>query len=277
MLPMIQHTVRFCREAVDFLRHLNAHRYLIYELTKRDFATRYVENIFGLAWAILDPLAFMLILWVVFAVGFRSGTDLGVPFVAYIVTGLSCYTFFAETIAQATGSILSYSFLLQKVNFRISMLPIVKILSGLFVHWIVIVIVVVILLVSGVRPSIYWIQIFYYQFCLFCMLVGIVWFTSSVNVFFRDISNIVLICTRFLFYLTPVFWHISMFPKKYHIFFVLNPLFYLVSGYRDSFLFHRWFWEHPYQTIYFWFVALFFLLVGISVFSRLKPHFADVV
>jgi len=268
--------LKLIKEALNFFRHIYQNKYLLYELTKRDFRQKYAANIMGLAWAILDPLAMMLIFWLIFGLGFRGGRKMDVPFVTYLISGLSAYMYFQGTLSQATGSIKSYSFLLKKVNFRVSILPLVKILSELFLHLIVIMIAVVIILFNGILPTVYWIQIFYYIFCTSVLLLGLSWFTSSVNLFFPDISNIVNIVLRFFFYLTPVFWDPSIFPKKYLMILALNPMYYIVLGYRDSLLYGRPFWHQWQMTLYFWCFTLIALIVGIVVFSRLKPHFADV-
>jgi len=261
----------------EFIRHLIRNRYLIYELTKRDFTAQYVSNMFGLSWAVLDPLFFMLILWFIFGIGLKTGRNMEVPFVAYLITGLAAFNFFAAALPQATNAISQYSFLVKKVRFRLSLLPVVKILSSLAVHLIILAVTMVILVMNGIRPSLFWIQTLYYTAALTLLILGISWATAAARPFFADISRIISIVLRFLLYLTPIFWQLKMFPENYQRVLKLNPLFYIVEGYRNSLLFHKFFWEEPLQTLYFWGVTLFFIILGIAVFRRLKPHFADVV
>jgi len=265
------------RESINFVRQIYHNRYLMYELTKRDFQQKYAANIMGLAWAVLDPIALMLIFWFVFGVGLRGGQSLEVPFVTYLITGLAAYMFFQQTLSQSTGSIKAYSFLVKKVDFKISILPLVKIFSELTLHLIVLGIAMIILVGNGIFPTLYWLQLIYYIFAASMLLLGLSWFAASVNLFFPDISNIIQIILRFFFYLTPIFWSVSMFPPKVITILKLNPIFYIVQGYRDSLLYARPFWAHWQYGLYFWFVTLICLFVGIMVFIRLKPHFADVV
>lgn len=267
---------KIIKEATSFVKHIYQNRYLVYELTKRDFKQKYASNVMGLAWAIMDPLAMMLIFWLIFGLGFRTGRKMDVPFVTYLISGLSAYMYFQGTLAQATGSIKAYSFLLKKVNFRVSILPIVKILSELVLHFIVIGIAMIIIVFNGIYPTIYWLQIIYYIFASSMLLLGLSWFTSSVNLFFPDISNIISIVLRFFFYLTPVFWDPSIFSKKTIMLLKLNPMFYIVTGYRNSLLYDQPFWENWQLTLYFWGMTFLALVVGIVVFNKLKPHFADV-
>lgn len=265
------------REAIRFCRHIIEKRYVIYELTKRDFSAQYINNIFGLSWAVLDPLCFLLILWFIFGVGFRSGRNMEVPFITYLITGLVSFNYFAACLPQATNSISQYSFLVKKIRFRLSLLPVIKIISALVIHCIILAITLLILVMNGISPSWFWLQIFYYAAAATLLILGISWATAATRVFFPDISNILGIIIRFLLYLTPIFWDINRFPPKIQMILKCNPLFYIVDGYRNSLLFHKYFWESSLLTLYFWVVTLFCLILGIVVFSRLKPHFADVI
>jgi len=269
--------IRIAREAVRFVRHVYENKYLIYELTKRDFQQKYTGNVLGLTWAVIDPLATMLIFWLVFGIGLRAGSDMGVPFVTYLIIGIASYGFFQGGVSQATNSLQTYSFLIKKVDFRVSILPLVKIFSELFMHFIVMVMAVVIIIGNGIYPNLYWLQVIYYIFAVSVLILGISWVTSSVNLFFPDISNIIQIVLRFFFFLTPIFWNVKMFPEGVIKILKLNPLFYIVEGYRNSLLFGRPFWENWQYGLYFWCVTAFFLFIGVIVFMRLRPHFADVV
>ncbi|MBU1012871.1 MAG: ABC transporter permease [Bacteroidetes bacterium] len=263
-------------EGIDFLSQLKENRNVILELTKRDFSSKYIKNIFGLAWSIFDPLAFIIILYLVF--GFRYGhiNTLGVPYITYLITGYISYELFSTTLMAVVNSIKEYSFLIRKVNFRIAILPIVKILSSLMLHAIIVIIAILLLLVNKIQPSLFWIQLLYYIFCFVVLITGLAWLTSSINLFFPDIKNIISIINRVLFFLTPIFWNIKELPKDIAIIMQFNPLYYIVNGYRDSLLFKTGFWEYPVLTLYFWTLTFIILIAGILVFKKLRPHFADV-
>jgi len=66
-------------------------------------------------------------------------------------------------------------------------------------------------------------------------------------------------------------------PEKYHILIKMNPIYYVIQGYRDCFIYKVWFWQHPVYTLYFWGVTGGIFILGAVVFSRLRPHFADVL
>lgn len=268
---------RIFLEAVDFLQQMYLQRHTIFELAKRDFTSQYIKNYFGLAWAILDPLLLITVLYLVFGVRFGDRESSGVPFVIYLLTGYITYHFFASVLQQVTSSVSSYSFLLKKVNFRSATLPIVKLLSNLAMHFIILCIAFILLMINSFYPNLYWLQLIYYIFAVYMLLLGIAWLTSSVSLFFPDIKFIVGIISRVLFFLTPIFWNIDRLPENYAFLLKFNPLFYIVNGYRESLVYGGWFWQHPRLTLYYWCLTAVIMMVGIVVFRKLRPHFADVV
>ena len=93
--------------------------------------------------------------------------------------------------------------------------------------------------------------------------------------FIRDITQVVGVVTQLWFWLTPIIWQPDMLPEKYRIFLKLNPLYYVVEGYRSSFTTHTGFWQNPSMGAYFWVVALLVFGLGGWVFRRLKPDFVE--
>ena len=77
--------------------------------------------------------------------------------------------------------------------------------------------------------------------------------------------------------MTPIMWNFRILPKKYQWIVKLNPMVYITEGYRDVFINRVWFWTKPEQTIYFWLVCLVIFIIGMLIFRKLKPHFADVL
>jgi ABC-type polysaccharide/polyol phosphate export permease len=272
----MQLILQFFRESIDFLYQLFLNRHLIVTLSIRDFQKKYIRDAFGFLWAILDPLAFITILYFVFRSRYGATNPEPVPFQIYLITGHIAYDMFSGTMPGITMVIQEHSFLLKKINFRIAILPIVSVISRLFVHSFVLLIGFAILLLNHIYPSVYWLQLLYYIFALSILLISLGWLTSSLYLFFPDISNIVGISTRALFFLTPIFWNINGLPSNEQFLLKFNPLYYIVIGYRDSLTNETWFWDHPLLTIYYWSVCLIFFIIGAIVFKKLRPHFADV-
>ena len=111
-----------------------------------------------------------------------------------------------------------------------------------------------------------------------CVLaLGLGWAVSALNPFMRDVGQIVSVVLQIGFWATPIFWDINMMPSKLQIVLKLNPMFYIVQGYRESFIYFLPFWKHPFQTLYFWIVAVAIFVIGALIFKKLKPQFVDVL
>jgi lipopolysaccharide transport system permease protein/teichoic acid transport system permease protein len=268
---------QFFKESIDFFVQIFKNRNLIMTLSIRDFQQTYIRNLFGFVWAILDPLAFVVILYFVFGARFASKDPNGIPFGMYLLMGYIAYDFFSNSLNSVTSSIHSHSFLLKKINFKVATLPIIAILAILMMHGVVLSVTIVVLMLNHVFPTLMWLQLFYYIFALMILIISVGWLTSSIYLFFPDVRNIVAIILRILFFLTPIFWNMEGLEHKHQLILKLNPIYYIVNGYRDSFFYQKGFWEHPALTLYFWALTLIFMVIGVAVFKKLRPHFADVV
>ncbi|GBF48788.1 teichoic acid translocation permease protein Tag G [Leptospira ryugenii] len=107
--------------------------------------------------------------------------------------------------------------------------------------------------------------------------LAIIWITSAVVVFVRDMSQIVAISIQFGFWITPIFWSQKILPEKYQFIISLNPAAYIVQGYRDSLIGSVWFFERQFETVFFWGITSVLLIFGMILFRRMRTHFADVM
>ena len=135
----------------------------------------------------------------------------------------------------------------------------------------------ILILLHGMPFSVYWFQALYYFVAMSVLALGLGWAFSAINVFVRDTSQIVKIILQFGFWATPIFWDIGIMPKKVQCVLKLNPMYYIVQGYRESFIYFVPFWKHPLTTLYFWTVAIILFATGVLIFKRLRPHFADTI
>jgi len=252
-------------------------RRFIMSLAKNDFKTRYAGSYFGIIWAFVQPICTILVFWFVFQVGFRN-TDVGnVPFVCWFSCGLIPWFFFSDAWNNATNSLIEYSYLVKKVVFKIHILPLIKIISTFFVHIFFIMFMIFIFLCYKIMPNIYWFQVLYYCFCAVMLTIALSFITVSLVVFFKDLGQIMNIILQFGMWLTPIMWSIDTIPQKFIWIFKLNPMYYVVQGYRDSFIYNVPFYSNIKQTIYFWAIVIILMSCGSYLFKKLKPHFADVL
>ncbi len=258
-------------------------RELIVRLSFNDFRTRYAGSLMGIFWAFIQPVITVLVYWFVFEKGLRAGSQamggVQVPFVLFLVSGLVPWFYFSDAWTNGTSSLMSYSYLVKKVVFKISILPIIKVIASIYVHLFFVFITFIIFWAYGYAPDLYSLQIIYYSFATFILALGLSYVTASIVGFFRDLTEIINILLQILIWVTPVMWNIetTLADGKLKTILKLNPMFYIVNGYRNALINKHWFWETPRQMVYFWVVALFILGLGMLVFKRLKPHFADVL
>lgn len=269
--------LRYIKAFYRFLKDIYQNRRLLKDLVKNDFKSRYLNNYLGILWAFIQPTISVLIFWFVFQVGFKAAPVQDVPFILWLIAGMIPWFFLSEALPSATNAILDNSFLVKKIVFRVSLLPIVKITSAVIVHLFFMVFMMFMYMVYGYEPNLYWLQMFYYLFSAIILLLGLSWITSSVVIFFRDLGQLVSMSIQFGFWLTPIFWSLTMVPEKYRWLFELNPAHYITQGYRDALINHVWFWEKPMEALLFWGITLIFFALGAIVFRKLRPHFADVL
>lgn len=257
-------------------------RRLIWKLAKNDFKKRYAGSYMGALWALVQPVITVVMYYIVFDKIMHSGggglRDSGeVPFVLFLTAGLVPWFYFNEAWTNATNALREYDYLVKKVVFKISVLPIIKAIAATFIHVFFVLILLVVAAVYGYYPSVYTIQLVYYSLCLFIFVLALSYTTCSVVVLFKDLSQIINIILQIGIWATPIMWNIDGLSDGWKIVFKLNPLVYIVNGYRDAIYGEKWFFEDFFSMMYFYVITAVLFGIGAVIFKRLKVHFADVL
>lgn len=255
-------------------------RHLIWKLAKNDFKKRYAGSYMGAVWAMIQPVVTVAMYYIVFDKLMGNGINRGtgdVPFVLFLTAGLVPWFYFNEALNNGTNALLEYNYLVKKVVFKISVLPIIKIIAATFIHLFFIGVLLLVAALYGYYPSIYTIQIVYYSFCLFIFVLALCYSTCSIVVFFRDLGQIINIALQIGMWATPILWDINTLSGNWVVFLKLNPLVYIVNGYRSAIYEREWFFQDFFSTMYFWIVTVVLFGIGAAIFKRLKVHFADVL
>lgn len=250
----------------------------IFELSRNDIKAKYSNSLLGIIWAFVMPLITILVFWYVFQLGFKNLPVGNAPYILWFSAAYIPWIFFTDVLTSGCNCLVEYSFLVKKIKFDVSIIPVIKLISALFVHIFFIVFIMIMCLVYGYDLSIFNIQALYYTFATGVLTLGLSWLLSAVTVFFKDMTSLVNVCVQIGFWVTPILWNEdTMVNESVKYALMLNPMHYIVNGYRNSFIFKKWFWETPQETIYFWVITLLILVIGRIVFKRLKPFFADEV
>lgn len=255
-------------------------RHLIWKLAKNDFRKRYAGSYMGALWAMLQPVVTIAMYYIVFDKIMGNSINRGtgeIPFVLFLTAGLVPWFYFSEALNSGTNALLEYNYLVKKVVFKISVLPIIKIIAATFIHVFFVCVMLVVAAIYGYYPTIYTVQIFYYSICLFLLVLALSYTTCSIVVFFKDLSQIINIGLQIGIWVTPIMWNLNILDDKWVVILKLNPLVYIVNGYRSAVYGREWFFRDFFSTMYFWIITTVIFGIGALIFKRLKIHFADVL
>lgn len=251
---------------------------LIKKLVKNDLKAKYSGSVFGVVWAFVQPLVTILVFWYVFQVGFKNPPVNDIEFILWLVAGYIPWTYFNDGVMSSTNVLYEYSYLVKKIKFKEWMLPVVKVFSSLYIHGFFIIFIMGIYLLYGYSFQFSWLSILYYTVALTVLLLGIAFIVSALAVFFKDASPLIGIALQIGFWLAPVFWSESTMTSQVMCILRLNPMYYIITGYRNAMIDGVHFWEQPIGSVlYYWCFTGIVVLLGIKTFKKLKVHFADLL
>ncbi|MCW3473924.1 ABC transporter permease [Rhodovastum sp. RN2-1] len=249
---------------------------LAWRLATLQLRDRYVSTMFGGLWAVLQPAALIAVYWFVFSYGLRLPTPAsGVPFFLVLIVGLSVWFFVSDALTGGSNAIISNSYMVKKIAFPVAILPIVPVLTGLMIHGAMLGLIAVILVLNGFWPDWSWLLLGYYGVALICFLTGWSLLLSALSVFQRDLAQMLGILLQIWFWLTPIVWSPDLFPASVGRWLGLNPLYYIVMGYRQALLPGSEFAPDLLSGVVFWAATAGLLALGVKVFNGLRTEFAD--
>lgn len=235
----------------------------------------------GFLWNFLNPIIQLFTFWIVFGIGIRGGQSVGsISFLPWMIVGMTVWFFISPCITQGVSCIYTKKNIIEKMKFPVSILPTTIVFKELFNHLCMLLLILGILIYRGHQPNIYWLGIFYYMVCAICFCIALNMITSVLNMFTRDVKKLVLACMRMLLYMTPILWTLDKLTLSHPALVYamkLNPLYYIIEGYRGSIFFHDGFWNHPAQTTYFWVLVVVMFIIGSTLMYKFKSRFIDMM
>lgn len=248
------------------------HKELLLNLVLRDLKVRYKQSIFGILWAILQPLAMMIIFTIVFSRFAKIPSD-GIPYPLFSYTALLPWTFFASSLSFAIPSLVSNANLLTKIYFPREIFPIASILAAVIDFCIAAVIFLAILAFYKVVLTLNALYIFPILLIQVLLTLAVSLFASAVNVYYRDIKYALPFFIQVWMYLSPIIYPISSVPDRFKSLYMLNPMAPIISGYRQALLMG----SSP--DLYYLgisaFVTLIMLYLSYKYFKMVEMSFAD--
>lgn len=275
---------------------------MILNISRKEFKKEFAGSRLGIIWALLRPIAMILVFWVVFGMVFAGGNMPGpdgpkqVPYLVWLVAGYVPWIFISDYIVAGAGSIRNSAFLVKKVKFPVQILPSIRLMQSFYTYLIFLGINFVIMAFNG------WLGHINYIYLIYAIIATVVFMTALSRILATwvvmsvDFMHAIGISMQFLFWLSPVMWDLSQMVEKMNTmpqfahftnmavsFIKLNPLTYLVLSYRDAYLGTNWV-SQPFfglpgwtYTVYFFAITLILFLIGTRIFNKFRPEFDDVL
>jgi ABC-type polysaccharide/polyol phosphate export permease len=260
---------------VSALKEVWQARDLVRTLAERDFRIRYKQAVLGFAWALLTPLALMVVFTVFFQRVANVDTN-GVPYPLFAYLGLLPWTFFSASVMQGGQSLVTNSQLVNKLYCPREVFPIASVMTAAIDTSIAVVPLAALFAITGFVPKATTVWVPVLLFVQVAFTFGVTLFISAVLVFFRDIRHALPIILQVGLFATPVAYSLEVVPASLRVAYsALNPLAPVIDGYRRTVLLGlppNWELLGPGAA-----TAVATLVMGYVVFKRLEPGFADYV
>ncbi|MDD5109694.1 MAG: ABC transporter permease [Patescibacteria group bacterium] len=220
---------------IQFCTNLYRHRELLHELVWSNIKARYKQSILGIGWAIVQPLALMLVSVFIFSQVAKFPSD-HFPYPIFAYTALIAWTLLSTSLSSAVPSLVNNISLLRKVYFPREIFIVTNILIALVDYGIAAVLLVGMLVFYRIPLHA---AILYLPVILLIQLIfmtGLSLVGAIVNVAFRDIARGLPILLQIWMLASPVFYPISMIPPQWRFWYSLNPMVGIIEGYRSIWL-----------------------------------------
>ncbi len=250
-------------------------RHLLRPLVIQEFRQRYAGSIGGLAWAFINPIITLGVLWLVMGYGLRLDTLGLAPFFVVLLCKFLPWLTFSDASGAGVGAILSRSYLVKKIAFPLEVLPLVSIGLAAMVHVVLVTVFVIALMIGGREIPSQIVTLPYFFLSMLLLLCAINFLFSMWAVFVKDLVIAVPTILNIWFWLTPIVWLTAVMPEDVRPIIAANPMTMIVEGYSYALLNANLPDNFGQMNLFFWLWVAVLLTLGSWIFERLKPHIAD--
>jgi lipopolysaccharide transport system permease protein len=248
-------------------------RELFLTLVSRDFKVRYKQTVIGILWAVLQPLATMIVFSFFFGKIAKIPSE-GIPYPIFSFAGLIIWTYFSLSITSASNSIVGNGGLISKVYFPRPIIPLASTMVGLIDYLISVFILFGLMLYYGFTPTVNIIFLPFLMFFVWLLATGVGFWFSATNVIYRDVKFLIGFIMQLWIYATPVIYPLSV-AGQFKWIVTLNPMTGLVEAHRALFLGKP---EIDLMVLLYSMVfSIFIFISGFYYFKLMEKRFADVI
>lgn len=222
-----------------FFQKIYVQRGLIRNFVIRDLRARYIGSFMGFFWSVIHPIVLLASYTFVFSIifGLRPRPDTGTTsFPLFLFCSILPWLFFQDTLQRSSTVVIDNTSLVTKTLFPTEVLPLTVMLAGLVNHLIGFAILLTVILFSIGKISVVILFLPVYLLALMMFTLGLSWLVASLNVFVRDVSQVLSVILTFWFWFTPIFYTVERFPPKLMFLLRWNPMAHIVTAYRDCLL-----------------------------------------
>jgi teichoic acid transport system permease protein len=270
---------RYGATLVDIVREHRDYRKQIFQLAAVDLMRTYRGSALGWLWAVIKPSVTIFVYWFAFSVGLRAGKDVGgFPFFLWLVAGIIPWFYMSEMLTQGSTNFKRYDYLVTKIRFPVSTISTFVSLSKLYVHIALLLIVVVLFILFGYPVDVYFLQLPVYVALMFVFFTMWSMFASLLSAMSKDFANVVSSFVMAIFWVSGIMWDVNQISdpvlSKVLLF---NPVTFLANGYRNVFIYKRWFFQDTFALMAFLIMLAGMFGLALYTFHRLRRDIADVL
>ncbi|HEX6162962.1 MAG TPA: ABC transporter permease [Vicinamibacterales bacterium] len=248
-----------------------AYRELVYYMVWRDIKVRYKQTVLGVGWAVLQPLASMVVFTVIFGRLAQLPSD-GVPYPVFTLAALAPWQLFSSGFTGASGSVTGNAGVISKVYFPRLIVPLAAVAATVVDFAISLLLLFALMIWYGVplTATLAFLPLFAAIAMLTAFAAGL--WTASLNVKYRDVRYLLPYFLQLWLFASPVVYSITLVPEKYQAIYALNPLVGVIQGFRWALFGGQSPWPLMTGSLA---VALVMLLSGLYYFRRAEEQFSD--
>lgn len=246
-------------------------------LARSDLKKAYTGTALGWTWAFANPAVRIIVYIFAFSLGLRQNRPVGdFSYVEWLLAGIIVWFYVQKVFVGGAASIRKYKFLVTKIKFPVSLIPTITCLSDLVVHLIILAAVLVIYLIGGHAPTLYWLQLPFYMFLIFMFFVSWGLFAGILSTMSKDFMQLVRSVSMALFWLSGIFFQFDHMNIVVRLVLYFNPVAVVVKGYRNSLINGVWFWEEPW-ILEFVVAYLVMTTLGLWMYKKFAKELPDVL
>jgi lipopolysaccharide transport system permease protein len=255
------------------LHELWQHRELAAFLALRELKARYKQAVLGAGWAVVQPLAGVVVFTIVFRRFAKVPSD-GIPYPVFALAGLTVWSYASGSVTKATQILVSNAPLVTKVYFPRLLAPVAAVLPGLLDLLLSLLVLAVFVVAYGVHPTWALATLPLWLLLLVVTVLGIGLWLGTLNVSYRDINQAITLLVQLWMFITPVAYPSSVVPARWRALYFANPMAGIVEGSRWALVGTPWAGNDVFISIA---AAILLLVGGIAYFEHAERRFADVI